>query len=472
MMKLLGMVLLAVLTLSGCQTVNQNVKEAGNEQEISNQEATQTDSQSPKKIAYLEGLVEEFPEDPSVHLQLGKAYLQEAKASQSHVFLKKAIASLEHYAQMVPSDLSVKVALYDLYYRQVVNGDYSYQTKLKRMHLAIPSQYGEQINPPTLAVAVHQLKTKQIKDYETITNLLKKAVSEAPYNVPSNTMLADFYGRQELYRLAVPLLEKVNKHTPDHPVVLEFLGETLMKQEMMGSCPYTVKRPFAKAQTYLRQAVKINPQSAKARESLSSIYELWGRGNLQLNEAKKLVQIEDNSHSQRLLANAYLSSGRMDEAKDIYQSLLDTELRPEALSGLSQLHFYQSEWTDFERNVNSLREEGYAHFYDYLLKSLSQEKLDGHDQAEKAFVDEVGRLELYSWQQSLFDYRLGNISADELLSKAGDVCDQTEAEFYIGFVEYLNGNKQAAKARMQRVLDLKVYGFIEYHAAKSFSQSW
>ena len=70
------------------------------------------------------------------------------------------------------------------------------------------------------------------------------------------------------------------------------------------------------------------------------------------------------------------------------------------------------------------------------------------------------------FEKALLNYYRGNINRDVLLSRSQSVCDETEAYFFIGMQAYSDNDRKAALEYFQKVLDLKIYPYYQYNAAK------
>ena len=72
-----------------------------------------------------------------------------------------------------------------------------------------------------------------------------------------------------------------------------------------------------------------------------------------------------------------------------------------------------------------------------------------------------------NWQKSLVNLFLNNINAKTLLKKADNSCKRTETYFWVG-MSYLKSDSRKAIEFFQKVLDEKVYAYVEYAASKYY----
>jgi lipoprotein NlpI len=112
------------------------------------------------------------------------------------------------------------------------------------------------------------------------------------------------------------------------------------------------------------------------------------------------------------------------------------------------------------------RQDDDPYFYGRLTESLSIEQYKGLKAGREHFLNLVGHLQLSPWEQSLKVYHLGEISDSQLLGKAKNACERTEAYYYIGFQFWVAGRKEKAREYMKSAIDENIYGFNEYISAR------
>jgi lipoprotein NlpI len=70
------------------------------------------------------------------------------------------------------------------------------------------------------------------------------------------------------------------------------------------------------------------------------------------------------------------------------------------------------------------------------------------------------------WESNLGSYWLKETGEDELMSYAKNVCQRSEADFYIGYNYFKEGNLLEAKSHFEQILNNHVYDYVEYKMAR------
>jgi tetratricopeptide (TPR) repeat protein len=167
---------------------------------------------------------------------------------------------------------------------------------------------------------------KDLKALKEAENLLENGLTEFPDSARLLYLKATLLERKEQSDEAIKIMEQILKKSPDHVGALNFVGYTLADKE----------KDLARAERYIRKAIKLRPKDPYIMDSLGWV--LFKRGRLQ--EAHKTLTLAlsmkpDESIIADHLGDVLVKLGQLDEAKQYYEKAI--ELGPEKESDRKQL---------------------------------------------------------------------------------------------------------------------------------------
>lgn len=190
------------------------------------------------------------------------------------------------------------------------------------------------------------------------------------------------------------------------------------------------------------KALKLEPENVAFMLDKARI--LSGMGEF-ASAARLFEQVEGSGHAQDMKTTdrkaqglTYFYLGRLKEASAILEQAANGD---DPTSGI------------------------YAGFWQHIVALNSQGKVSSN------LPDKMRTLPGEEWPHAIGEMLLGNISADQLIDRAasedkGIQRDQRcEAYFYIAQKHLAEGKREEARDYFEKVLDLKVSNFIEYHFA-------
>lgn len=93
----------------------------------------------------------------------------------------------------------------------------------------------------------------------------------------------------------------------------------------------------------------------------------------------------------------------------------------------------------------------------------------GMNDEDLGALEELSSVEeLDEWEAKLYEFAVGKLDEKTLLNQAQTKCEKTEANFYVGFMKYVEGKDELAKDYFQKVLDYQLYSFSEYQSAREY----
>ncbi|EAR62155.1 tetratricopeptide repeat protein [Neptuniibacter caesariensis] len=434
----------AILGMVGCQTVPEEQRKAI--EQIKEQQASTTDS--------------------SLHFDLAREYLKTAEKTDDIQYVYMAVEEMEIFSTKEPQHLEGLIARYQLYYDLAGRGDVIMANKLRMLFDKLPDEVIKNVNPPTLAKAVYKVRTEGFSDAYGLRRLLKKSIKEQPHSVTAHIMLAKLYAYDERYNLAVPLMAKVTEMQPENGKLAKLYADMLV-DSVEKDCLYREQAPYKEALVQLRKSLKANPEDPKVHAEIARIYSNIGRTNLSLNAYKKYDKLKNDADSKADLVSAYVEAGKPDSARVLIEKqIAKNDVSPYFYEHSARFYFMEGEIEHASEMWNKMFESTDRFgFYDVLAYSYINEKLNGHDIAMAAFEPQSNRYR-GKWQKHLRDYRLGEITKPELFLEASNACELTEANYAAALDAWLNGNDVLNQKHLQEVVDKKIYGFVEYIAAK------
>ena len=155
-------------------------------------------------------------------------------------------------------------------------------------------------------------------------------------------------------------------------------------------------------------------------------------------------------------AAALLGTNRWDEAKPIYEALRGGSLKGGALKYLGSIAVLEGRGKDAEAVLKEALEGGADRDFTILWLALATEQTGG--KAADALAPFLSQLDAQAWPSTLVRWAAGQLSDSELLAKAKADARQarlqlSEAYFYIGLRQHLQGNFAAAKQQWRQCLE-------------------
>ena len=130
-------------------------------------------------------------------------------------------------------------------------------------------------------------------------------------------------------------------------------------------------------------------------------------------------------------------------------------------------HFTKKDWEKSYKYAEEDLKENKDYFYGYWRLALISLQIDKNTTRTKEIINSIPKKAFEnSWQKRLKEYFLEKISKKDLLKIANDnIFKLTEAYFIFGMQEMAKGNKELADSYFNKVLELKLYNYVEYTLA-------
>jgi tetratricopeptide (TPR) repeat protein len=326
------------------------------------------------------------------------------------------------------------------------------------------------IIPPSSAEGLLRLKrTKISESLSPILKLFRIGLKEDPDNLKTRVIMAKLYIEIEKPALALHLMRRVmqlsnNKaNYNDQALYAQSLYEVAMEQRCERPNPY-----FDEALNEAKAALAIKTDDAELELILASLYSIREAHTLSLYTSKRLYERQPIPSHKLELADRYWFSGDNEKAIKLYKSLFKNgRFREEAYRQSGRLMFGDGNWKLTKKYLQKyLKLVKTKEFYPTLLLAIAEERLSGKEQMAKR-LKQIPKSQADSkWKQTLLGYHLGEINEHDFISMAENVCEKTEAHYFLGLNHLHQGDKTTAINEFKKVIDLKFPLYIEYRFAK------
>ena len=396
------------------------------------------------------------------YIKKANLYFSEASKKNSLQDLKKSYDTLLEASKKYPDNTVIKMLMYDrglIYIKLKYNQEIA--NNLKKLYpLALT------LNPLGAAPPSFIDSFKYLKNPKKRAALLKKGLQENRYFIDGYFYLSEIYKQQKQYDMAAAILKMALKYEKDnknkyliHKTISSIYLEKFFNDP--EQCLSTNKEFLKKIIKELKSRVKLNPKDSDSYKMLSSFYNYLGQNQLAIFNAKKALELEPLSKD-TITGYGYtlIMSQKVDKFFKIAKS--------QSSDNLTFAYFAIQDWKNAKKYAKLSLKDNPKYFYSHLKFALSSAMVDGKEALKKYLLNLPKDVEVNSWEQSLIDFFTDKISKDELLKRAKNKCQKTEALFYIGFNYLIDGNKEMAKEYFKKVVDLKVYSFVEYTLSKYY----
>jgi lipoprotein NlpI/transglutaminase-like putative cysteine protease len=319
--------------------------------------------------------------------------------------------------------------------------------------------------------------------FQTMPTLFK---SEVEYE-----SVADRVPRSQFTAYSEKLREASNKAVVGFAlgyIPLEKLAEVQLKlQEVVQAInsravasSTTVQAESRIREVMMTEAIDGNRLAPKAR---AQAYEsraiarnfIWKR-ELALEDAKKAVELDPKNLQLRLtLSDVQFSLGQMKESLATLADPLATADKDnfDVLYQRGKSHFYNGQTTEALKDFTKASQLSSSARRPMVLLWLALASGVNGEETKKRLVALNAKADGDTWPGKLLQLYLGERSEESLLAAAKDTKSESvrrsqlcEANFYIGALHNLNGDKAKAAKFYKSALDTEVLEYVEYRAAK------
>jgi len=300
--------------------------------------------------------------------------------------------------------------------------------------------------------------------------LLKKALVENPRFPEAYLVLAENYMDLNRYNLAIDVLQRGLNNTGLDLIQFHFylVNAYILQSYYLESKSDCAAKDNTLTKNIIKEAkevLRLNPNVKEMYMHLANGYERLGRRTLALESISK-VKENNNTEDNQVIYEEYLL---INGAKDRYFNYSKKGITSDSLGNLANAYFYNQEWdkavNNYKKYIDEL--ETKDNFYAYYSYANVMRLSGKNSESIKILEHLPDEIEINEWKQLLIDVFVNKIDDEVLLQKSDNVCKKTEAYFWIG-MKYMKIDKDKAKQYFQKVLDEKVYSYVEYAASKYY----
>ncbi|MCG8671743.1 MAG: hypothetical protein MI867_20225, partial [Pseudomonadales bacterium] len=374
-----------------------------------------------------------------------------------------ALELLESAMKKAPDSQSLRYKSYDLYYRLVYVGLLEYFWKAKSVYSGFPESIKYEVSPPSLAKLKHLQRQKGVPASQ-LQAVILDILSEAPLNPAGHIELGRYMFLKRGPGASIPFAHQALRLSPESKSIYADLGFYYSEYVQRQTCTYAHQKEIRKAIKYMQLGLNREKPSPFVNDELSYFYDLVNMRPLQLKAAQSAYETENSERFKRTLATALGDSGKWQDSKKLFEEMTANGA-DDVNMALLEFSLYFGQWDDaVSYGAEFLKSNPDLSFYDVVSLEFAEYKSGVSN--NKSYAELIAGVELGQWDSNLDAFWRGELAADSLLAKAGDVCEESEANFYVGLDLLINGDFNSAKPYLKKTLDLKAYNFIEYGYAK------
>lgn len=468
--------LLVAIGLSGCEAMKTSgsLTEAAIKQiKLNNQRKKEAIAQQKAvaktpEILAAESVVKQNPDNPEFAYNLGLLYWQDYDKTNRPFSRDQAVAVFESVLAMVPGNVSSIKALYNIYYRDSINGDASAIAKAKDYFNQLMPEARRELNPPALAEYIHNYYRQQkqsVWDYPELRANLLQAMQEQPHSSFSYIQLAKLYSMQSYYPLAIATLNLGLEENPGSAEILKALGTSYEMRADAENCRYDRPDFLRRASNYYLQAVNGQAESSDLHRSLAGLFVDRNLPQLAAYETALLIEAEANAANYAFAAHNYALMEKKDLANH-YLEMAKSAGLPVSDPAYHEVYMINGDWLKAALSfMDYIQTKNKVQVYDAIKADIITR------QSEGKFSSLPGdRQVIYSddWQRLIHAWWQNKISQKKIESLLSNQCEKSEFYFYAGYKAMQAGDKQTAIAAFNKSLEQNAYRFIERPLAKIF----
>ena len=323
------------------------------------------------------------------------------------------------------------------------------------------------------------IKTEPINFYKSLfakdknekEHLLKSAIKEDKQFIYAYYELATIYEEQNQTKASYDILNNALKNAKEEekPIVkvamvyfMDMYAHELYDATKDYNCT-NVDKFNKKFYNYANEAYTITGDN-KYLIPLIDATQLLGEFDKAYNYAKEAYEkgaIEVDMYKYYLLSFLHIKEYEKISNKDNISSKVDY-----------MYYYLKQDWDNAYKYIKeSIKKEDNKDFYNYLKWTyISMLKYKNMDDANK-ILNSIDKKLITKWTQTLKDYLQGKISKDSLLKTASSKCKQSEAYFAIAIKKLSQNSKSEAIKYFKKVVELKIYPYVEYSFSKYYLQN-
>jgi tetratricopeptide (TPR) repeat protein len=433
-------------------------------------------------IEKIEQTLKENPNNPQGDLVLASAYFQKYQQTGETKYLDTAIQKARNAIRLESEFAPAHLLLYNLLITKAIQqSNVNLLNEINQEHQEVLRTYPESENlkelpNPNLVAAMvyYNLSIKkagtneQTRYVDKAINELHKSISVQPDNANNHKLLAVIYFNQGKNDLALLEAKDASRLAPNDAETYKLIG-SIYSDNIHRSKDCWNTDAITQGIKALKDTIRITPEDADAHAGLSYFYIHQGAYNLAVAESKIAVRLSASPEHHRGLGDTLLFVGDYEQAVKEYSEVLKRDSSyVVAHADLAFAYFLQNKFEDavkeYQKYTKHVKSPGsYAVFY----YSLALRHLGKYTEAQKLLEKYVKYHQEGEWPLQLLNFNLGKLTEAELIGRAKNKCQTSDALFLIGYKYLLAGDKLTAQKYFQKTVDTQVFCSYQYLAASA-----
>jgi tetratricopeptide (TPR) repeat protein len=415
------------------------------------------------EIKLLESQLATNENSAQIHAKLAQQYFKVAIGNKNIFSLNKSYEEANKALDIQPSSLQYKALVFNIGYTKVLlTSDQDIGTKLKKLS---PELMAANLNvaPPSFIDAMFVNDDENTKLY----NLLKAALKENPKFPTTYTILSTLYKQDKRYNLAIDILKRGLKLGVDEVTFHYLLTNVYMEKsyylEDKTKCASNNDKLTKLIIKEAKEVLKLKPEVIEMYRLLALSYERLGLRRLAIHSQKMIYDKLESQDSYDEYLDFLLTNGEKSQFFKKIQTQSTSDYN------MAMAYFANQDWAKsaiyFKKYLNSAE---YVTVYRHILLAVTEGKSEGRAKMIETLQHLPKEIKVSAWSQKILDYLMQKSSEETLLNGVNTPCKKTEAYFYIALNSLIDNDKSKAKSFFQKVVDEKVYAYVEYMASSYY----
>lgn len=458
-----------VILCTGCSSQPKPMTVPTQDHKVSSGESAHTSDH--ENLQQLHAEVKANPNNPEVLYRLAIAYWDDAEKNSSQSSRDKALVYFKQVLSLAPDNQVTLQAIYNIHYKNTLHQGQRAIAQAKSSYQALLPEMRQQLNPPSLALFIHDyLKQSEAKekDYPALQKLLLDAIAEQPGNDNAYIHLASIYRNQGYYPMALASLKLASEQIPDSAELFAAIAKTYEARAESTGCNYEDIAPLNLAIDYYKRAIPLDASNPTLHFHLAQLYTDKNQYQLALNESQIMLDLDPTPENLAFLAQQYSMHNNPAKAKFWLSKAQQQGLNADDAS-IHEIYMNAGDWSSAARAFkNYAKPRKYLNVYDAIKADIiSQES----NQDLLALVREKEIHFGTDWEAAVFAFWTNKITQQQLADQAKNRCERTEMYFYSGYRDLASGNNYKATQELAAALQENTYRFIERPLARYFLEN-
>lgn len=408
------------------------------------------------------------PNNPELHYKLGFAYAAQAEKTKSAADRKLAVREFRKVLQLVPGNENTLVALYNIYYDDLVKGNNNAREKAKTIFTQLSPQARAHLNPPSLAYFLQRYiaqKDASEKNPAELFDALLSATREQPGSDKAYIQLAKMYRTQGYYPLALATLKQAEGNQVQTRELYQTLAETYEARAETDGCTYEKSDSLYSAASYYQKAIPLATEKPELHYQLAQMFIDNNHYQLAINEIAIVLELAPTAENYAWAAQSYSMLGREQQAFTLLDKAKQQGLAPSD-TAYHEIYMNAGNWMQAAVSFTDyLQAQAEINVYDAIKADI----ISDHTEWNFSKVTRSKKMTVRNeWEGAVYAYWTDKINRQQFEQAAKNRCERTEYYFYSGYRDYRAGKTSAAKQHFQAALQQNTYRFIERPLASHF----